>query len=169
MPVEVKTPTEPDELDDVRALMRAFVAWHRARHVQDLDLIDRYFDGAAYEDEIAALPGKYGPPDGALLLAKVDGEPAGCVALHRIDRDTCEMKRMFVYPERQGHGVGRALAEAIMDEGRRLGYRSMVLDTSIHQVEAQRLYERLGFQPIEPYYDMPDDVRDWLVFKGRSL
>ena len=45
----------------------------------------------------------------------------------------------------------------------------MVLDTSIRQVEAQRLYERLGFRPIAPYYDMPDDVRDWLVFKGREL
>ena len=153
----------------MRALIRAFVAWHRARHRQDLDLIDRYFDAAAFEHELADLPGQYGPPDGALLLASVGGRPAGCVALRRIDDTTCEMKRMFVYPEMHGAGIGRALANAVLDEARRLGYRSMVLDTSIRQKEAQALYRSLGFEPTGPYYDMPDDVRDWLVFMRRAL
>ncbi len=169
MSLIVATPTSPSDLDAVRALIRAFAAWHRARHQQDLDLIDRYFDGAAFEDEIATLPGKYAPPDGALLLARLDGAPAGCVALRRIDDATCEMKRMYVPPELHGRGIGRALADAIVDEARALGYTSMVLDTSIRQKEAQALYRKLGFVPTEPYYDMPDDVRDWLVFMRREL
>ena len=168
MAIDIRTPTTPAELDATRALIRAFVAWHRARHQQDLDLIDRYFDAAEFEEELARFA-KYSPPDGALLLASVDGRPAGCVALRRIDDTTCEMKRMFVDPAVQGAGIGRALAHSIMDEARRLGYTSMVLDTSIRQVEAQTLYRSLGFQPTEPYYDMDDDVRDWLVFMRRDL
>jgi len=169
MSLTVQTPSTPEEIDATRALIRAFVAWHRARHQQDLDLIERYFDAAAFEEELADLPQKYGPPDGALLLATLDGERAGCVALHRIDATTCEMKRMFVRPDMHGRGIGRALADTILGEARRLGYSSMVLDTSVRQKEAQSLYRRLGFEPTEPYYDMPDDVRDWLVFMRRDL
>ena len=169
MTVSIAIPDSPAELDEVRALIRAFVGWHRARHEQDLDLIDRYFDPAGFEEELSSLPGNYGPPGGALLLATLHGRPAGCVALRRIDDETCEMKRMFVYPEMQGAGIGRALAKAILDEARGLGYRSMVLDTSIRQAEAQALYRSLGFEPTPPYYAMPDDVRDWLVFMRRDL
>jgi putative acetyltransferase len=165
MEIDIRTPTTAAELDATRALIRAFVAWHRGRHPHDLHLIDRYFDAAAFEDELAHLDRKYV----AVLLARVDGTPAGCVALRRIDDTTCEMKRMFVDPAIQGAGVGRALANAILEEARRLGFTSMVLDTSIRQVEAQSLYRKLGFEPTAPYYDMDDDVRDWLVFMRRDI
>lgn len=167
--MRVATPVTIAELDHTRALMRAFAAWHRARHVDDLHLIDRYFDADAFEAELASLPGRYSPPDGALLLAADADRPAGCVALRRVDDNACEMKRMFVYPEFHGTGVGRALADAVIDAARALGYRSIVLDTSIHQAEAQRLYRRLGFETVEPYYDLPDDLRAWLVFMEMKL
>lgn len=98
--VDIRVPATAAELDDVRALIRAFVSWHRARHQQDLDLIDRYFDAAAFEEELAMLPGKYAPPTGALLLASVEGAPAGCVALRGIDDDTCEID-WLVFMRRQ--------------------------------------------------------------------
>src|SRR5579872_201947 len=83
--MQICRPHSAEQLDQVRALMRAFVAWHRERHVQDIHLIDAYFDAAAFEQELATLPGEYGPPDGELLLAHYDGAVAGCVALRRID------------------------------------------------------------------------------------
>ena len=89
-------PNSTQELDDVRDLMRAFVAWHRDRHVDDLHLIDRYFDDAEFEAELAGLPGTYAPPKGHLLIAYVDDQAAGCVALRDLGEDACEMKRMFV-------------------------------------------------------------------------
>ena len=75
--IEVKVPATTLELDQVRALMRAFVDWHRSRHEQDRHLIEQYFDGAAFEQELAGLPGKYAAPRGALLLALTSrGPPA---------------------------------------------------------------------------------------------
>ncbi|HEX6307764.1 MAG TPA: GNAT family N-acetyltransferase [Longimicrobiales bacterium] len=167
--MRIATPITETELDQVRDLMRAFLEWHRERHIEDAHLIDRYFDAAAFEAELASLPGQYAPPAGALLLASYHGHPAGCVALRRVDTTSCEMKRMFVYPRFHGCGVGRALADAVIERARDLGYRSMVLDTSIRQPEAQALYRRLGFTDIPPYYDLPDDLRDWLVFMELQL
>jgi GNAT superfamily N-acetyltransferase len=151
-------------------LMRSFVAWHKERHREDMHLIEAYFDAAAFEDELASLPGKYGPPRGQLILATLDDEPVGCVALREIDATRCEMKRMFVYPQFHGKGVGRALGEVILSEASRLGYRTMRLDTSFRQIEAMRLYQKiLGFKTIEPYYELPDSLRGWLVFMERQL
>jgi putative acetyltransferase len=160
----VSHPTSTSELDAVRRLMRAFIAWHRERHVQDLALIDAYFDTAAFEAELASLPGTYSAPGGSLLLATLDGEPAGCVALRAIDDEFCEMKRMFVYPRFHGKGVGLALGQSIIGSARDLGYKGMRLDTSIRQAEATTLYQRLGFKPVSPYYELPQELREWLIF-----
>lgn len=162
-------PARPAELDDARSLMRAFLAWHRARHVEDIDLVERYFDQAAFDAELAGLPGKYARPQGRLFIAYVDGKPAGCVALRDLKHGVCEMKRMFVPDAFRGQGIGRALAERIIAEAKEAGYRTMRLDTSRRQAEAMRLYESMGFQRTAPYYDVTDDVKDWLVFFELAL
>ena len=164
--VEAET---PDQLEAVRRLMRAFVSWHRERHVEDLELIDTYFDAAGFETELASLPGKYAPPRGRLLLATVGERPAGCVALRELSDSACEMKRMFVDPGLRGRGVGRALGESVVRAARAAGYRRMLLDTSFRQTEAQELYRRLGFCPVEPYYELPKRLREWLVFMALDL
>jgi GNAT superfamily N-acetyltransferase len=167
--INIDEPAALVELDAVRDLMRAFIAWHRERHVQDLQLIDQYFDAAEFENELRTLPGVYTPPYGRLLLASVQQEPAGCVALRSIDDEYCEMKRMFVYPRFHGKGVGFALAQQLIEHARTAGYRAMRLDTSIRQAEAMGLYARLGFRIIPPYYELPQDMRDWLVFMELEL
>ncbi len=112
---------------------------------------------ANIEREIADLPGPYGPPDGFLLLARRDGEPVGCVALRRFDDDTCEMKRLYVRPPFIGLGIGRALANAIIDEARGVGYHKMRLDSIADRMnEAVSLYRSLGFREIPPYGDHPE-------------
>jgi GNAT superfamily N-acetyltransferase len=161
--------TTTSQLDDVRGLMRGFVAWHRERHVADMELIDRYFDKREFEAELAALPGKYAPPGGSLLIGYKDEKPAGCVAMRDLGYGVCEMKRMFVLPSARGLGVGHKLAEQILADARAAGHRAMRLDTSKHQDEAMRLYERIGFRRIAPYYPLTDDLKDWLVFFELSL
>jgi|SRR5271166_6299391 len=129
--IDVADANTPIQLDAVRELMRSFIGWHRERHVQDLQLIDEYFDARAFDEELRTLPGEYSPPRGSLLLATVRQQPAGCVALRSIDDEYCEMKRMYVYPRFRGQGAGLALATRLIDTARAAGYRAMRLDTSI--------------------------------------
>jgi len=158
-----------DQLDAVRSLMRAFIAWHRERHFREIALITRYFNPTSFEAELANLPGEYAPPAGRLLVAETNGAVVGCVALRDTGDKTCEMKRMFVYPQFQGKGLGRTLADAIVREARNAGYSKMRLDTGSRQVEAQRLYQSLGFKTVDPYYSLPDDLKSWLVFMEIDL
>lgn len=167
--IEILNAADQEQLGQVRNLMREFVSWHRKRHLEDLGLIDEYFDVKGFEEELASLPGKYSPPEGKLLLALYNNQPAGCVALRRINELDCEMKRMFVYPQFHGKGIGRVLAEKIIDEARKIGYKTMKLDTSFRQVEAQGLYQSLGFKRIDPYYELPQKLEDWLVFMELKL
>jgi len=119
--------------------------------------IDLCFQGFA--DELANLPGEYAPPSGALLLALVDGAPAGCVALRPMPNtdhlNACEMKRLFVRRAFRGFGLGRLLVERIMTQGHLAGYTTMLLDTLSDMETARALYQEAGFVEIAPYYHNP--------------
>jgi len=105
-----------------------------------------------FDKELAGLPGDYAPPDGRLLLAECEGQPAGCVALHKLDGDTCEMKRLYLRSLFRGKGLGRALADRIITEARQIGYRRMRLDT-VEPVmqDAVAMYRKIGFREIGAY------------------
>lgn len=135
----------PQELEAARRLFRAYAAWLA---------VDLCFQG--FEQEVAGLPGCYAPPAGRLLLASVAGEAVGCVGLRPLAPNICEMKRLWVEPGFGGRGLGRALAEAIIDAARTIGYRRMRLDTLPERMPAaQHLYRSLGFVEIPPYYHNP--------------
>lgn len=112
-----------------------------------------------FDQELCSLPGDYAPPRGALLLAWVDDTVAGCCALRPMDAtdypNAAEMKRLYVRKAFRGLGLGRHLAEAILDEARRAGYSSVLLDTLDDMEAARALYEDLGFFEIPPYYHNP--------------
>jgi putative acetyltransferase len=110
----------------------------------------------SFDKELAGLPGDYAPPEGRLLLAIFDGQTAGCVALHKIENDVCEMKRLYVRPRFRGKGMGKALAERIIHEAREIGYKKLRLDTVEPVMRtAVAMYRALGFREIEPYRANP--------------
>ena len=109
-----------------------------------------------FDKELADLPGDYAPPAGRLLLAEYEAQIAGCVALHKLADDICEMKRLYLRPQFRGKGFGRALADRIIAEARAIGYQRMRLDT-VEPVmkDAVAMYRQIGFREIAPYCNNP--------------
>lgn len=114
------------------------------------------------EDELDALPGVYGPPYGCLLVAYLDGQPAGCVGFRRYDDETTEVKRMFVNPDSHGHRIGVLLVRELIANARRMNYHRIVLGTHPILKAAQKIYRNLGIvdvdAPVNWAKHHPDEV-----------
>ncbi|KAL9620971.1 MAG: hypothetical protein Q9160_004489 [Pyrenula sp. 1 TL-2023] len=134
------------DLEDVIELVYDYANWLA---------IDLTFQG--FDAEMLAMPGKYGPPSGELLLARhgATNEPMGCVGLRPLVDDVCEMKRLWVRDSARGTSVGRELVGEAIKAGKRLEYRRMRLDTLPRMAAAMKMYRTFGFVDIEPYYDTP--------------
>jgi GNAT superfamily N-acetyltransferase len=108
-----------------------------------------------FEQELAGLPGAYARPRGRLLLARVAGMPAGCGALRPLTGTDAEMKRLYVREQFRGMGLGRMLAECLIDDAKAIGYRTLKLDTLPSMSQAHALYAALRFVETAPYNDNP--------------
>lgn len=122
----------------------------------------------SFDAEIANLPGSYAAPRGKLLLAKVVGQPVGCIGLRPFPIEgSCEMKRLYVRPPFRGDKIGRELAERIVQEARGCGYRSMRLDSHPPSMAAAvKMYRRMGFVEVSPD---PLEPIDGLIYMELSL
>src|SRR5262249_53185657 len=142
--IEIVNATAPGQIEAVRALFIEYAEWLQ------VDLCFQQFDA-----ELAELPGAYGVPAGVLLLAVEGDFPVGCAGVRPIETGICEMKRLYIRPDWRKQGAGRALAQAAIEAGRRLDYRTMRLDTLRRMIAANELYESLGFRDIPAYYANP--------------
>ena len=132
---------------------------------QYADSLDFKLDFQRFDDELDTLPGDYAPPDGCLILAEDSGRRAGCVALRRLENDICEMKRLYVLPDFREQGIGRILAQAVINEARSKGYAIMRLDTVESMHAARALYVSLGFYAIRPYRYNPIDGASYMELR----
>jgi putative acetyltransferase len=146
--ISLVVPDTPALLDATREIFREYAASLA---------IDLCFQG--FEQELAGLPGDYAGPQGLLLLAFVDGALAGCGAFRPLPdcdyANACEMKRLYVRRAFRKFGLGRLLAQALMDRATEAGHSAMLLDTLDDMEAARGLYGSLGFVEIPPYYFNP--------------
>jgi len=146
--IELVTVESPEHADAARGLIREYA------DSLGVDLCFQHLDA-----ELAALPGEYAPPAGVLLVALVDGQPAGCGAIRPLPDvdypDACEMKRLFVRRAFRRFGLGRLLAQTLIERAQQAGYSTLLLDTLDDMEAARSLYAELGFEEIPPYYFNP--------------
>lgn len=156
--VELRTPVTADDFVLLKAVFREYA--------EGLG-IDLTFQG--FEDELQQLPGDYAEPRGALQVAWLNGVIAGCCALRPLDTvdypNASEMKRLYVRPAYRRIGLGRQLAESILDKARAAGYECVLLDTLNNMESARALYQDLKFEDIPPYYFNPVEGAHYLRTK----
>jgi putative acetyltransferase len=142
---EITLAKSAKQIEEARSLFREYEAW-----------LGMSLCFQSFEEEVAGLPGKYAPPIGRLYLAYVDGEPAGCIALRKLEPGVCEMKRLYLRESARGLGLGVRLIEQVIADAQEIGYAKMRLDTYPPKMgKAVSLYEAHGFYEIPPYYDNP--------------
>lgn len=156
--LHIFSPTSEADIEAVRTLFRAYAEG------LGIDLCFQDFDS-----ELARLPDRYVPPRGALMAARVQDQVVACCALRPLDTvdypNAAEMKRLYVDPRFRGLGLGRLLAEAILDAARQASYDVVLLDTLSEMETARALYEDLGFVEIPPYYHNPIEGAHYLKVK----
>ena len=154
-----------EQIDAVRGLVREFFGYALT--------LDPTAKGAntfaGLEEQLANLPGIFGPPEGAFLLATVGGAPAGCVAYFGHGNDVCEMKRMYVKPEFRGMKLGEKLTQSLIERARAQGHRKIVLSTFYKLETAQALYAKAGFTVCEPTEHVPEENSDKVIYMEMSL
>jgi len=147
-------------------LSQEYVDWINSevrRRYPGLD-IGEFNSERGYDDVRKKYPGEHVPPKGCVLLATSGDEACGCVAVGRLATTVCEMRTLYVRPACRGAGIGRRLAEASIEQARRLGYRRMRLDTLAFLDPAMRLYRSLGFREIPPYHRVPPQLKNRIRF-----
>lgn len=152
--ISIQRAETPDDLDAVRTLIRGFVRWTMAGIAET----DNPAIFVGLETELAGLPGRYAPPTGCLVLARLEGEPVGCVAFYAHDASTIEIKRMFVLPQARGHGIGGRMMALLLAQARAASFRRVLLSSHHSMHAAHATYRRAGFRDVPIAAEFPSAV-----------
>ena len=149
--MEIRVAESKEELDEIKSLIEQY-------HLElNEDLCFQNFS-----KEMDEFPGKYSPPSGFCLGAYQENEIVGCVCLRKFDQDAGEVKRLYVTPQGRGKKTGFLLMTALIEKAKTMGYKKLLLDTLQRLEAANKLYEKLHFREITPYYHNPiPDVIYW--------
>lgn len=135
-------------------LFKAYAQW------LNIDLSFQHFD-----DELLKLKAMYGAPEGGIILCKVEDEFIACAGIRKIDNNIAELKRMFVKPTYQKHGIGKVLLGKMVELAKRFNYNTIRLDTLSYMTSAINLYKTNGFYEIPPYYHNPNETALYFEMK----
>lgn len=149
--MDIRKARSQAETDDAARLMRGLYEANKALYHDDLQTIEEYYRGAWFFADVPSIPAEFRPPRGDVLVAYLDGIPAGTVAIQGMDRAHCELKSMFVPAVFRGQGIARALCRTVIGLAGSQGYRVVRLTTGARQGPARHLYEALGFRIVTPW------------------
>ena len=167
--VAISIAETPDDIAAVQQLCRDFVTWLHTAHPEQRENILIYFEPVKWERTLAELPEIHARPDGAMLLARMDGVPVGCIMYHRIDQGIAEVKRLFVATAARGQHIASRLVEALIERARSDGYEELRLDTTTFLSEAEQLYRKHGFVDSNHSIELPEDALEVVVFMRRTI
>jgi len=159
----------PSDYEAFAVLVGEYVSWCRARYQHDAGFVEQVFGYQDLQQDLRNLATAYGPPNGKTLLVRSDDQISGGGAFRRLPDGTCEMKRLYVSERFKGRGIGRRLAEALIDAARADGFKLMRLDTGNLLTEAITLYRKLGFRDCAPHLPYPEKLLRYLVFMEKPL
>lgn len=169
MPESINPATSLGDYEAFGVLINEYVAWCRKRYQHDAWFIDQVFGHQDLDQELRGLAATYGPPNGKTLLARRDGQVCGGGAYRRLPDGTCEMKRLFVSDGFKGYGIGRVLADALLNAARADGFTLMRLDSGNLLTEAIAMYRKIGFRECAPHHAYPAKLLPYLVFMELPL
>lgn len=159
----------PEDVSVVRQLCKDFVSWLLDEFPEQREKILIYFEPVKWEKTLAALPETHARPKGAMLLARNDDLPVGCIMYHEMSEGVAEVKRLFVSTSARGKGVASRLVEALIENARSDGYRELRLDSAIFLDAAVQLYRKHGFEDSNHMINLPAEALDVVVFMRRTL
>lgn len=167
--LRIEDPQGPEALAAVRTLCWEYLEFLRGLGGIDAEIVTQAYPPEKYARIMDDLETEHAPPAGGLRLARLDGKPVGCGMFHTLEPGTAEIKRVYVAPAARGTGAGRALMLELIAAIRARGFRRILMDTGRPLTAAQGLYTSLGFRRRGPYQEMPDWVRDNLVYFEMDL
>jgi GNAT superfamily N-acetyltransferase len=163
--LKIEPVANASQIAGIQDLLRGYFSWF-FELVPGSDQVAAF---SGWQQEITTLPDCYFPPTGCFLLATLDGQAAGCVALKSDGPETGELKRMFVHPTFRGQKIGERLVEALFAQARGYGYKRVVLDSHRSMTKAHEIYRKLGFAEVDAPPDFPEELRLVVVFMVRGL
>jgi GNAT superfamily N-acetyltransferase len=163
--LSISQATSPEQITAIQGLMREYLLWAFAL-IPGSEQAPTF---QGWEDELAVLPGDYAPPKGRLLLATLDSQPAGCVALKPVNEKIGELKRLYVRPAFRGNHIGEHLVKSLIEEARTCGYQRIVLDSHFSMKHAHNIYQDAGFKTVDAPAGFPEEIRHIVVFMECEL
>ncbi|WP_425043907.1 GNAT family N-acetyltransferase [Primorskyibacter sp. S87] len=167
--LDIIEPSTPDQLNAVRRLCWDYRDFLLSVEPSDKEVTATFYPRDKYAELMERLEQEHARPNGAIRLARKDGNPVGCGMFRTLEPGTAEIKRVFVNEAARGTGAGFAIMTNLINQCRADGFNRILLDTGSELVAAQRLYQSMGFTLRGPYYDVPDIAKDVLVFYEMQL
>lgn len=167
--ITIRMADDNGDIEAARTLCREWLDWHWDAYPDDWPTEGNPMDRDKFQATLGNLPSLHARPRGGIIIASVNGQPAGCVMFNEASSDTAEFNRMFVSESGRGHGLGRAMLDFMFKQMVVDGYVRVFFSSAIFLTHARAMYESVGFTPMLHPTGFPDKWRKYVYFMERAL